>query len=52
MWSIPLTEIQDALIGFWCEPLRSGLSQTILAVAVVVLKAFAGTIIDGRDVFS
>ncbi|XP_074319035.1 uncharacterized protein LOC141655952 [Silene latifolia] len=50
--SIPLRGIQDALVEFWSEPLRQGLTSTFLAVPVAILRAFADTIIDARDVFS
>ena len=50
--SIPLRGIQDALIEFWSEPLRLGLTETISAVPIALLKAFASTIIDARDVLS
>jgi len=56
MWaavcSIPLRGIQETLLEFWSEPLKTGLIGTIMAVPVAVLRACLGTIIDARDVIS
>ncbi|KAG0459433.1 hypothetical protein HPP92_022561 [Vanilla planifolia] len=47
--SIPLREIQNALVCFWSEPLRHGLVPTMLAVPSAIFRASADTISDVRS---
>ncbi|GLJ32074.1 hypothetical protein SUGI_0645880 [Cryptomeria japonica] len=44
--SMPLREIQGALVDFWTQPLQLGLFETLLALPVAVYDAMAGTFND------
>ncbi|CAA7409621.1 unnamed protein product [Spirodela intermedia] len=50
--SIPLREIQQALVSFWSEPLSSGLTATLLAVPAAAFRFSAATVVDLRIAFS
>ncbi|CAM6039777.1 unnamed protein product [Sphagnum compactum] len=44
--SMPLRELQGALVSFWEEPLQKGLLQSIMATPVAMFKAVVGTASD------
>ncbi|KAG1327433.1 putative transmembrane protein [Cocos nucifera] len=48
--SIPLRQLQDALVSFWSPPLRLGLLPSLLAVPSALLSASAATLADFRSV--
>ncbi|KAI8009444.1 hypothetical protein LOK49_LG06G00263 [Camellia lanceoleosa] len=42
--------LRQIVVGFWFEPLKLGLTETLLAVHVAVFRVFVGTLVDIRDV--
>ncbi|BBN17331.1 hypothetical protein MPTK1_7g13690 [Marchantia polymorpha subsp. ruderalis] len=49
--SMPLREVQEALVKFWNEPLQVGFVESLVAPPIAIYKALAGTVLDARDGF-
>lgn len=46
--SVPLREVQRALVSFWSHPLNLGLFETFMAIPVAVLRATTGSLMDSH----
>lgn len=46
--SMPLREVQRAMVEFWEKPLKQGMVQTMWAIPAALCKAVIGTLMDAR----
>lgn len=47
--SMPLREVQEALVTFWTEPLRMGFVESLVAAPIALYKVLLGTLLDARE---